>query len=60
MIPAENEALQVKNQTRSKPRILIADDDKSIRDSLAMVLQINGFDVVTAADVNEALSQIGS
>ena len=43
----------------SKPKILIVDDDKSNRDSLGMVFKFNGFDVVTAADVNEALRQIG-
>ena len=43
-----------------KPRILVVDDDKANRDSLGMVLKFSGFDVVTAADVNEALKQIGS
>ena len=44
----------------SKSRILVVDDDKANRESLAMVLQFSGFDVVTASDVNEALKQIGS
>jgi two-component system response regulator MprA len=43
-----------------KPRILLVDDEKINRDSLGMVLRSNGFDVVTAADVTEALKQIGS
>lgn len=43
-----------------KARILLVDDDKSNRDSLGMVLQFSGFDVVTAADVSEALAQIGA
>ncbi|WP_348260622.1 response regulator [Telmatobacter sp. DSM 110680] len=43
-----------------KARILLVDDDKSNRDSLGMVLRFSGFDVVTAADVSEALGQIGS
>jgi len=56
----QNELLTVAGKPVSKPRILVVDDDKANRDTLAMVLQFSGFDVVTAADVNEALRQIGS
>jgi len=44
----------------SKPRILVVDDDKANRESLGMVLKVSGFDVALAADVSEALGQIGS
>jgi CheY-like chemotaxis protein len=57
---AQNELLIVDGIPVSKPRILVVDDDKANRDSLGMVLQFSGFDVVTAADVNEALRLIGS
>jgi DNA-binding response OmpR family regulator len=60
MFHAQNEVLTDAEQTLSKPRILVVDDDKPNRDSLEMVLRLNGFDVVSAADVNEALRQIGS
>jgi CheY-like chemotaxis protein len=60
MYHEQNELLTVAGKPVSKPRILLVDDDKANRDSLGMVLQFSGFDVVTAADVNEALSQIGS
>ena len=60
MIPDQNEAFTVTDPPIVKPRVLVVDDDKSNRDSLAMVLQISGFDVVAAADVNEALREIGS
>src|SRR5579859_3770874 len=56
----QNEWLTIAGIPVSKPRILVVDDDKANRDSLGMVLQFNGFDVVTAADVSEALRQIGS
>ena len=57
---AQNELPIIEGIPVSKPRILVVDDDKANRDSLGMVLQFSGFDVVTAADVNEALRQIGS
>jgi CheY-like chemotaxis protein len=43
-----------------KTRVLLVDDDEVIRDSLALVLQLGGFEVVTASNVNEALQVIGS
>jgi DNA-binding response OmpR family regulator len=60
MSHAQDELLQVAEISASKPRILVVDDEKASRESLGMVLQFSGFDVVTAADVNEALRQIGS
>ncbi len=43
-----------------KPRLLLVDDNDSLRFSLPLVLQKNGFDVSVAANVNEALKLIGS
>ncbi len=40
------------------PRILLVDDNDSVRTTLAQVLALNRFEVVTAASVNEALRQI--
>ncbi len=41
-------------------RILIADDDRAIRESLSRALALEGYDVVQAADGAAALSQIES
>ena len=43
-----------------KARVLLVDDEEVIRDSLTLVLQFGGFEVVTASNVNEALQVIGS
>jgi DNA-binding response OmpR family regulator len=42
--------------TTAKPRIVVADDEAHIRDVLRGYLEAEGFDVVLAADGNEALS----
>jgi CheY-like chemotaxis protein len=42
------------------PRILLVDDDESVLDTLTQVLQVSGFDVSAAANVNQALALIGS
>jgi len=60
MIPARNEVLSDTAPPASKAKILVVDDDKASRESLGMVLRFSGFDVVAAADVSEALRQIGS
>ena len=39
------------------PRVLIADDDRAIRESLARALELEGYDVVTVADGVEALTR---
>ena len=41
-------------------RILVADDDPAVRESLRRSLSFNGYDVVTAADGQEALDQIAA
>lgn len=39
-------------------RILIVDDDRAVRESLARALHESGYDVTTAADGHEALEQL--
>ena len=41
-----------------KPRVLIIDDDASVRQSIKNVLNAAGYEVVTAADADEVPSQI--
>ncbi len=36
-------------------RLLVVDDDPAVREALALVLDLNGFDVATAADGREAI-----
>src|SRR6202453_4738538 len=36
-------------------RLLVVDDDPSVREALALVLDLGGFDVVTAIDGREAI-----
>src|ERR1017187_6476173 len=42
------------------PRILVVDDDETVLDTLSQVLQASGFQVSSAANVNQALALIGS
>src|ERR1700716_3137431 len=42
------------------PRILLAEDDKAVRDMLKAVLERDGFEVVAVANVREALSRIAA
>jgi CheY-like chemotaxis protein len=42
------------------PKVLVVDDDESTRDTLSLILENSGFQVVAAANVNEALKLIGS
>jgi DNA-binding response OmpR family regulator len=53
--------LLVANDARSgKPKILLVDDNESVRVTLSKVLEHNGFDIIAAANVNDALHLIGS
>ena len=42
------------------PRILVAEDDEAVRDMLRQALERDGFEVVTAANVSEALRHIAA
>ncbi len=42
-----------------RPRVLVVDDDKAVRESLRRSLEFNGYDVTMAADGAEALAGIG-
>jgi two-component system response regulator PilR (NtrC family) len=42
----------------AKPRILVVDDERSLREMLSIVLGREGYDVTTAEDVGSALDQI--
>ncbi len=43
---------------RETARVLVADDDRAVRESIAEILDHSGFDVTTACDGQEALEQI--
>ncbi len=44
--------------TAARPRVLVVDDDKAVRESLRRSLEFNGYDVSMAADGAEALAGI--
>jgi len=44
----------------SKPRVLVVDDDRAVRDSLRRSLEFNGYEVVLAADGAEGLVAVGA
>ena len=46
--------------TDSKPRVLVVDDDRAVRDSLRRSLEFNGYEVVLAADGAEGLVAVGA
>jgi two-component system response regulator MprA len=43
-----------------KPRVLVVDDDKAVRESLRRSLEFNGYDVALASDGAEALATLAS
>ena len=46
--------------TDSKPRVLVVDDDRAVRDSLRRSLEFNGYEVALAADGAEGLVAVGA
>ncbi|WP_210649584.1 response regulator transcription factor [Nocardioides sp. SYSU D00065] len=46
--------------SESRPRVLVVDDDRAVRDSLRRSLEFNGYDVVLAADGAEGLVAVGA
>jgi len=44
----------------ARPRVLVVDDDRAVRESLRRSLEFNGYDVALAADGAEALANIGT
>jgi DNA-binding response OmpR family regulator len=52
------EASDMPNEDRT--RLLLVDDDDDLRVTLCMILEHGGFDVLTAANVNDALKLIGA
>ena len=47
-------------QSSARPRVLVVDDDKAVRESLRRSLEFNGYEVVLAADGAEALAGIAA
>ena len=41
-------------------RLLVAEDDRGVRESLARALEFEGYEVITAPDGVEALNQVAS
>lgn len=56
----DGDAGVVENAAPARSRLLLVDDNDTLRQSLRLVLQRNGFDVEVAANVNDALRLIGS
>ncbi|MBD3923730.1 response regulator transcription factor [Nocardioides cavernae] len=46
--------------SESRPRVLVVDDDRAVRDSLRRSLEFNGYEVVLAADGAEGLVAVGA
>jgi CheY-like chemotaxis protein len=59
MLTAERQPVAGEKET-AKPRVLLVDDNDTVRMSVASVLKHNGFEVVTAANAHGALSLIAS
>jgi len=50
----------VTSSSSAKPRVLVVDDDKAVRESLRRSLEFNGYEVALAADGAEALAGIAA
>ena len=58
MLTERAETLIADDELSAKPKILLVDDSESVRISLSMVLKHNGFEVVAASNVADALRLI--
>jgi two-component system response regulator MprA len=47
-------------RTDARPRVLVVDDDRAVRESLRRSLEFNGYDVALAADGAEALAGLSA
>jgi two-component system response regulator PilR (NtrC family) len=57
-VPAEQEPAAADRPVRAKPRILIVDDEPSMREMLGIVLRRDGYEVLIAANGAQALDQM--
>jgi two-component system, OmpR family, response regulator MprA len=48
------------DRVQPRPRVLVVDDDRAVRDSLQRALKLRGYDVELAADGMEAIASVGS
>jgi two-component system response regulator MprA len=46
------------NAANARPRVLVAEDDRSVRESLVMALELEGYDVEAVGDGEKALASI--
>jgi two-component system, OmpR family, response regulator MprA len=46
------------NGATSRPRVLVAEDDRSVRDSLVLALELEGYDVEAVGDGEKALASV--
>jgi len=60
MLTLESDPILALAESPPKPRLLLVDDNQALLITLRLVLEHNGFEVVSAANVNEALKFIGS
>jgi CheY-like chemotaxis protein len=51
-------ARDVGSRAMARPRVLLVDDDRDIRDALREMLEVEGFDVETAVDGGDALDRL--
>src|SRR2546421_5856587 len=53
-----NEVARASQQTNMRKRVLVADDDPSVRGSLKKVLEDSGYEVLLAGDGEEAVQRL--
>jgi DNA-binding NarL/FixJ family response regulator len=56
----DNLPAQATTDLPSRPKLLVVDDSETVRHTLSMILNLSGFDVVEAANVNEALALLAA